>query len=189
AHHVELFVTIVAYSRAMRGKLSLSAAVLVLAAGAAAADAQVAVKPVWLAPVEVTARSDYSIVDQNVAVDPRDNLLAVWSGKSGVQARYRPAGGAWQNPVTLASCGVGATAAFDAAGNATVAWLQCTSAFSQMTTAVRRVDGTWSSPVVLSTPGRSMFSPRLAVGASGAAVASVIGGGGRVAVVRGAETV
>src|SRR5262249_36949086 len=149
AHHVELFVTIVAYSRAMRGKLSLSAAVLLLAvAGVAAAAANAAVAPVWLAPAELTARSDYSIVDQKVAVDPRDNLLALWSGKSGVQARFRPAGRSWQDPVTLASCGVDPTAAFDAAGNATVAWLQCTGTFSQMTTAVRRVDGTWSSPVV-----------------------------------------
>src|SRR5689334_17892615 len=139
----------------MRGKLLASAALIVVAAAAAAADAKIAVKPVWLAPVEFTPRSDYSIVDQNVAVDSRDDVLAVWSGKSGVQARYRPAGGAWQAPVQLAACGVAATAAFDSAGNATVAWLQCTSTFSQMTTAMRRVDGNWSSPVVLSTPGRS----------------------------------
>jgi hypothetical protein len=79
---------------------------------------------------------------------------------------------------------VAATAAFDAAGNATVAWLQCTSTFTQMETAVRRVDGTWSSPVVLSTPGRSMMDPRLAVAASGAAVASWIESDGHVAVVQ-----
>jgi hypothetical protein len=103
----------------MRGKLSVSAALIVLAATVLAADAKVAVKPVWLAPVELTPRSDYSIVEQNVAVDQRDDVLAVWSGKSGVQARYRPAGGAWQAPVQLAACGVGATAAFDAAGDAT----------------------------------------------------------------------
>jgi len=169
----------------MRGKLSLSAAVLVVAAGAvAAAGAKVAVTPVWLTPVELTPRSDYSVADQNVAVDARDDLLAVWSGKGGVWARYRPAGGAWQDPITLASCGVAPIAAFDAAGNATVAWLQCTSTFSQMTTAVRRVDGTWSSPDVLSTPGRSMFYPHLAVAASGAAVASWIESDGHYAVVQ-----
>ena len=119
-----------------------------------------------------------------MAVDQRDDVLAVWSGKSGVQARYRPAGGAWQAPVQLAACGVGATAAFDAAGNATIVWLQCTSTVSQMTTAVRHVDGSWSSPVTLSTPGRSMWYPHLAVAASGAAVASWIETDGHVAVVQ-----
>src|SRR5262249_58224731 len=62
AHHVELFVTIVAYSRAMRGKLSLSAAVLLLAvAGVAAAAADAAVAPVWLAPAQPTARGGHSL--------------------------------------------------------------------------------------------------------------------------------
>src|SRR5689334_20946945 len=101
----------------MRRTLSLCAGALLAVAGVAAA-AEGAVIPVWLAPVELTPRSDYSIVDQSVAVDPRDNLLAVWSGKSGVQARYRPAGASWQEPVQLAGCGAGATAGFDAAGNA-----------------------------------------------------------------------
>jgi len=71
-----------------------------------------------------------------------------------------------------------------AAGNATVVWLQCTTAVSQMTTAVRRVDGSWSSPVTLSTPGRSIWYPHLAVAASGAAVASWIESDGHVAVVQ-----
>jgi len=168
----------------MRGRLSLCVVLLLLAATGVAAAERTAVTPVWLPPVELTPRSDYSIVDQDVAVDPRDNLLAVWSGKSGMLARYRPAGGAWQAPVQLAACGVAPTAAFDAAGNATVAWLQCTSTFTQMTTAVRRVDGTWGSPVVLSTPGRSMMYPRLAVAPSGAAVASWIESDGHYAVVQ-----
>ncbi len=168
----------------MRGKLSVSAALIVLAATVLAADAKVAVKPVWLAPVELTPRSDYSIGEQNVAVDQRDDVLAVWSGKSGVQARYRPAGGAWQAPVQLAACGVGATAAFDAAGDATIVWLQCTSTVSQMTTAVRHADGSWNSPLTLPTPGRSMWYPHLAVAASGAAVASWIETDGHVAVVQ-----
>ena len=168
----------------MRAKIAF-AAVLVAAAAVPAATGRTAlVKPVWLPPVELTPRSDYSIVDQNVAVDPRDNLLAVWSGKAGVQASYRPAGGAWQAPVPLAACGVAPTAAFDAAGNATVVWLQCTATFSQMTTAVRRVDGTWSSPVVLSTSGRSIVYPQLAVAASGAAVASWLESDGHVTVVQ-----
>lgn len=168
----------------MRGKLSFAAALVLLAAAGVATAAKTAVTPVWLAPVELTPRADYSITEQNLAVDARDDVLALWSGKDGVQARYRPAGGMWQDPVQLAACGVGAEAAFDAAGNATVVWLQCTSAVSQMTTAVRRVDGTWSSPVILSTPGRSMWYPHVAVAASGAAVASWIESDGHVAIVQ-----
>jgi hypothetical protein len=168
----------------MRARFAVAAVVLVAAAGAATAGAKTSVAPAWLAPVELTPRSDYSILDQQVAVDPRANVLAVWSGESGVQARYRPAGGAWQEPVQLAACGVGATAAFDAAGNATVVGLQCTSPVSQMTTAVRRVDGSWSPPVVLSTPDRSISYPHLPVAGSGAAVASWLEGDGQVSVVQ-----
>jgi PKD domain-containing protein len=168
----------------MRAKLVVAAIGLAAAAGTATAGPKTAVTPVWLAPVELTPRSDYSILDQQVAVDPRANLLAVWSASSGVLARYRPAGGAWQAPVQLAACGVGAAVAFDAAGNATVVWLQCTSPVSQMTTAVRRVDGSWSLPVVLSTPGRSISYPHLAVAGSGAAVASWLESDGQVSVVQ-----
>ena len=168
----------------VRAKLSLAAVLVVAAAVPAATGSTTLVRPVWLSPVELTQGSDYSIGEQRVAVDPRDNLLAVWSGSIGVEASYRPAGGSWQAPVQLAACGAGVTAAFDAGGNATVVWLQCGGAVSQMTTAVRRVDGTWSSPVVLSTPGRSIIYPQLAVAASGAAVASWLESDGHVTVVQ-----
>lgn len=158
----------------MRAKLAFAAVALVAAAAPAAGGSNAVVTPVWLPPVELTPRSDYSIVDQDVAVDPGENLLAVWSGTGGVQARYRAAGGPWQAPVRLAACGSNATVAFDAVGNATVAWLQCTPGFSRVTTAGRHVDGSWTSPVILSTPGRQVGFLHLAVAGSGAAVASWI---------------
>jgi hypothetical protein len=153
----------------MRAKLFVAAAFLVAVSAASAAT----VTPVWLQPVELASGPQYSIWDQAVAVDRHADLLAVWGGTSGVMSRFRPAGGWWQAPVQVAVCGYGAQVAFDAAGNATVVWLGCTNGVgAQVTAAVRRVDGTWSVPSAISTPGRVAAYLRLQVAPSGAAVAS-----------------
>jgi hypothetical protein len=156
----------------MRATSVLAALLAAVAVAPAAGGGTSSVRPAWLAPVELTPRADYSITGQDVAVDGSENLLVVWAGTSGVQARYRPAGGAWQAPAQLDACGADAQVAFDGAGQATVLWLGCTPGFTQATTAERRQDGSWTSPVVLSTPGREVGFPHLAVARSGAAIAS-----------------
>jgi len=164
----------------MRAKLLVVAAFLVAASAASAAT----VTPVWLPPVELSSGPQYSVWDQDVAVDRHADLLAVWGGTSGVMSRFRSAGGAWQAPVQVAACGYAAQVAFDAAGNATVVWLGCTNGVgAQVTAAVRRVDGTWSVPAAISTPGRVAAYLQLQVAPSGAAVASWAESDGHVWVV------
>jgi len=153
----------------MRAKLVVVAAFLLAVSTASAAT----VTSVWLRPVELASGPEYSVWDQDVAVDGHADLLAVWGGTSGVMSRFRPAGGSWQAPVQVAACGSAVQVAFDAAGNATVVWLGCTNGVgAQVTAAVRRVDGTWSTPSAISTPGRVAAYLHLQVAPSGAAVAS-----------------
>ncbi len=166
----------------MRATFVLAALLAAAAVAPAAGGGTSLVRPAWLAPVELTPRSDYSIFDENVAVDRHDDALAVWSVGNGVgiRASYRPAGGAWQAATQVDACGVEPQAAFDAAGDATVVWLECTPKFTQVVAAERRVDGTWTSPVVLSTPGREVAYPHLVVAGSGAAVVSWVENDGTV---------
>jgi hypothetical protein len=86
----------------MRGKLSVSAALIVLAAGCRG-GCKVAVKPVWL-PRRFTPRSDYSIVEQNVAVDRRTTWLRSGAGRAACRRATCPQAARWQ-AVQLAACG------------------------------------------------------------------------------------
>ena len=169
----------------MRAKLSIAAVLAVAVAAPAAVGGTTSVKPVWLAPVELTPRTDNSIWDQDVALDLNGDALAVWAGRGGVASSFRPAGGAWQAPVQLSACGTSARVAFDASGTATAAWLQCTATGgARVTTAFRRYHTGWSQPVALSTPGREAGYLRLAVAQTGWAVASWGESGGHVWVVQ-----
>jgi PKD domain len=168
----------------MRATFVLVALLAAAAAAPAAGGGTSLARPAWLAPVELTPRADYSIFDQNVAIDGHDDALAVWSkDEQGVFASYRPAGGSWQAATKFDACGIEPQAAFDGAGNATVVWLECAPAYTRIAVAERRVDGSWTSPVVLSTPGRSVGYAHLAVAGSGAAVISWIENDGKDAVV------
>jgi hypothetical protein len=157
----------------MRAILVLAALLAAAAVAPAAGGGTSLVRPAWLAPVELTPRTDYSIFDQNVAVDGHGNALAVWSEDGqGVFASYRQAGGSWQAATKFDACGVEPQAAFDGGGNATVVWLQCTATFTRVVVAVRHADGSWTAPDVLSTPGRAVSDAHLEVAGSGAAVIS-----------------
>ena len=167
---------------AMRAKLAFAAVALV-AAAAAAGKGNAVVTPVWLPSVELTPRSDYSIVEQNVAVDQRDDVLAVWSGKSGVQARYRPAGGAWQDARSTGGVRSRRDRRVRRGRERDGRLASVHEHVSQMTTAVRRVDGSWSSPVDPVHAGPVDRGTPPGRGGSGAAVASWIETDGHVAVV------
>jgi hypothetical protein len=157
----------------MRAVFVLAALLAVAAAAPAAVGGTSLVRPAWLAPVELTSRTDYSIYDQNVAVDGHDDALAVWSEDSqGVFASYRAAGGSWQPATKFDACGIEPRAAFDGTGNATVVWFQCAPVYTRVVVAERHADGSWTAPVVLSTPGRPVADSHIAVAGSGAAVIS-----------------
>src|SRR5207342_1931474 len=125
-------------------RASLAAVVVALLAVGTPANGATGAPPVWLPPVAVTPGDATNTAwSEDVAVDPRGDLIAVWAGQYGVGARFRPVGQAWQAPTALAACGEQVRVAFDASGRATAAWMQCENGVgSAITAATRRLDGT-----------------------------------------------
>jgi hypothetical protein len=159
----------------MRATIVLAALLAAAAVAPVAGGGTSLVRPAWLAPVELTSRTDNSVWAQDAALDSAGNALAVWGGPGGVRAAFRPSGGAWQASVQLAACGLAPRVAFDASGTATVAWLQCdaaTGAGSRVTASFWQPQVGWSAPVPLSTPDRHADYLRLVVAASGQALLS-----------------
>lgn len=145
---------------------------------------QSAVRPAggsWQPPVAVSALG-VDATGARLAIDARGAALALWTGRTdqqsttGLQSAVRGIDGIWQAPQDIP--GSGATATFDIAvapsGEALVLWdrlpLQ-----PQVLAALRPADGSWQTPVGLSTTG---FAPTVAVdaGANATAVWGVDGG-------------
>lgn len=140
----------------MRRRISQHRLVLVIAvaclalllAGAATADAAG-----WVpAPPPSTAANGPS--GAVVAVDPAGDVVAAWTDDDGAGTQSlvvatRPAGGPWSAPVPLASdVGVDAPAVtIDAAGNATVVWIESPDGSAFAARARRRdaASGTWGA--------------------------------------------
>ena len=89
-----------------------------------------------------------------VAVDPAGDAIAAWTDDDGAGSQSlvvatRPAGGPWGTPAPLASdVGVDAPAVtMDAAGNATVAWIESADGSAFAVHARRRdaASGTWGA--------------------------------------------
>jgi len=129
--------------------LVIAAACLALLAGAATAGAAG-----WLpaTPPTTAANGPSGAV---VAVDPAGDAIAAWTDDDGAGTQSlvvatRPAGGPWSTPAPLASdVGVDAPAVtMDAAGNATVVWIESADGSAFAAHARRRdaVSGTWGAP-------------------------------------------
>jgi len=93
--------------------------------------------------------------DPAVAVDPSGDAIAAWSDDDGAGTQsllvaWRPAGGAWSAALPLASdAGIDAPAvAIDAAGDATVLWIESADGIAYAAKAARRdaTGGAWSAP-------------------------------------------
>jgi hypothetical protein len=132
----------------------------------------------------------------SVEVDATGAAIATWGSDDGPRAAVRPAGGAWQPPVVLASGAANAattvtnvaqrtlggagipSAAFDAHGNATVVWPEAADAASSTPARVRArtftASGSWGAPETVaddatSGAGNGPRWPRVALGPDGAA--------------------
>ncbi|HEX4805843.1 MAG TPA: PKD domain-containing protein [Conexibacter sp.] len=130
----------------------LGAALACVAAGAPAAGAAG-----WALPATTLAASANGPSGAVVAVDPAGDAVAAWTGDDGagtqsLVVRTRPAGGDWSAPVTLSDAGArGADApavTLDAAGDATVLWIESADGVAFTARAARRdaLTGTWSAP-------------------------------------------
>jgi PKD domain-containing protein len=131
------------------------------------------VVPVWLQPANVAAPQE-SVRFPSVAVSAAGDLLVLYGGTSGVEAMWNGGGGNGGAWTQLAGCGGNPQVGFDASGNAVAIWEECGSGADRLMTATRApgLNGTWGTPVALSTPGRPAFEPRLSVNGHGDAVAS-----------------
>jgi hypothetical protein len=144
--------------------------------------------PGWTAPVTITDPGEMGEFGA-VAMDGGGNTMAVWYQRQPPSATdfllrvaYRPAGGSFSAPRTLGAAnqpGGGnippssPQVAFDAAGNATVVWLQADGAGDlRVVSAVAAPGGSFGPIVTLSPPGRSALFPSLAVNGRGDGLAA-----------------
>jgi PKD domain len=111
----------------------------------------------WLAPVHLSEEGQ-NASEPRVAFDARGDAVAAWSAKNGannmVQAAFRPAGGAWQPPVSLSGYGESASepkVAFDRQGDAVAVWDAYDGFTFDVQAAFKPAGGTWESQIDLSS--------------------------------------
>jgi hypothetical protein len=130
----------------------------------------------WSAPFKLFDDVGNTYGSSEIAVDPLDNMTAVWSRREGhsfvVQSATRPTGGIWSAPVNLSRPGAGsALVAVDPEGEATAVWLleRDGGNRSVVQSATRPAGGIWSAPVNLSPVNQDAWSPRVALDPHGGA--------------------
>jgi hypothetical protein len=145
----------------------------------------------WGAPVDVATGT--SIHNPKLAIDPAGTITAVWRRRdaagSVVQAATRPLGGAWTAPVDLSvdpsfdpsQLTDVPQVAVDAAGIVTATWSRFEANKNEpykftAQSATRLSDGTWTTPVDLSAPGRPARTTDVAVDPAGTATAIWVSG-------------
>lgn len=129
----------------------------------------------WEEPVNLSPRGE-SANEPQVVVDGQGDAMSAWDSYNGVtfnvQAAFRPAGGAWQEPATLSAEEIpGADTpqvAFDSKDDAIAIWHRGGPFGGAVQTAFRPVDGTWQSPVKVAELG---FGPQIAFDSQGNALA------------------
>jgi hypothetical protein len=134
---------------------------------------------VWSMPQDLSALGQ-NATEEQVAVDPAGNAIAVWKRSNGtndiVQAASRPvASGVWQLPQDLSAIGQNASApqiALNAAGTAAAVWYRFTGTEYAVQSAVRSAAGAWGATKDLSAVGQSSYEAQVAIDPAGNAVAA-----------------
>ena len=134
----------------------MSLGVVVACAGALGAGAPAAVGAGWVLPAASLAGTANGLSGAAVAVDPAGDAIAAWTdagaGTPSLLVTSRPAGGSWSAPVTLSDAGASVVDApavtLDAAGDATVLWVESADGVTYVARAARRdaLTGAWSAP-------------------------------------------
>ncbi|HTA05050.1 MAG TPA: hypothetical protein VK774_01680, partial [Solirubrobacteraceae bacterium] len=142
----------------------------------------------WQAPFALASAD--SVDEPQISLDDAGNATALWRASSGekraVESSQRPAGGAWQPPVTLTVTPLphignpldsSLQLAVNGLGEATAAWVHESpnalgglSGVGVVETAIRNADGSWQTPTVISGSEHA-GSLRLAENSSGTAAA------------------
>lgn len=147
-------------------------------AGALLAASPAAAAPSWLAPMDIPQVGP-TLYSSTAAIDSRGNTIAVVvavnAGVYTAEASFRPVGGSWQAPVTLASAPqIGEPQLrFDGQGDAVVIWARSDDNTTYKTQVAVRVaaTGQWRAAVDLCPTGESCLTPQIAVDQPGDAVA------------------
>ena len=167
-----------------RGPLRVTALLTLVIVLSAAASAEAA--PTWLQPVTLSDTAQ-SATDTEVAMDPKGNVVAVWSRSNGtntiVQARFRPAGGSFGSVQNLSAPGANASypsVDMDANGNAVAVWLRG----GVVQIAGRPAGGSFAPGEDVSDSSVAASVPDLEVAANGTAIATWVRGGFAQAIVR-----
>ncbi len=134
--------------------------------------------PTWLAPINVSEEG-HKAGAPRVAFDKQGDAVVVWERKEGadgsMEAAFRQAGGAWQAPVIVGSCGESVcepSVAFDGQGDAVVVWEAYNGVTFVVEASYRPAGGAWRTPVYLSPeeiPGTA--HPQIAFDEQGDAMA------------------
>jgi hypothetical protein len=132
----------------------------------------------WGQPADLSA-AGRNATEPRVAVDAAGDAVAVWARTDGahtiIQTAWRPAGGAWGPSRDLSAEGQSAKTpdvAIDPAGNAVAVWARYNGTKFIIQSSTRPAGGEWGMPAAdLSAEGQTAEKPRVAVDASGDAVA------------------
>jgi PKD domain len=120
----------------------------------------------WGAPTLVSEPGEEA-GDPRIALDGAGDTIATWKGHPAigdvVRSAYRPAGGAWQEPLDVSTPGGEAQSldvALDAHGDALLVWSGDTKelgAYEIAQSAYRPAGGTWQKPVALAEGGGNSY--------------------------------
>lgn len=126
----------------------------------------------WSAPVNISGAGQGASEPQ-LALDPSNNILAVWSRSDGtnlrIQAAFKPSGGSFGTPVTVSDPGFDAFEPqldLDDSGKAIVVWslFDGTNIRTQATTRTAGAGGVFANEVTLSAAGQDANDPVASAG-------------------------
>ena len=131
----------------------------------------------WSEPVALSDESEAAALP-HIASDSEGNLTAIWvlGGEEGIiQSKARPAGGGWSSEAVDVSGEEALSSypqiAIDGQGDAVVVWQQkdipAPSGFHYFIQTARRAEGSWSTPLTISTEDGLAMNPALAVDPDG----------------------
>lgn len=121
----------------------------------------------WSTPIAIST----SVSDQpDISVDEVGNIVVAWQGFDGnnyvIQSASKPVNGTWSAPVTLSDAGQDAQRpilAHDASGNFVAVWSRYDGQSSIIQSANLPINGSWSSPVNLSSTNGNADSATIAL--------------------------
>ena len=132
----------------------------------------------WSAPVNVSSKGE-QVQSLQAAVDPEGNAIVAWAGSLGevgefdaVHTAYKPAGGAWEEPVEISAPGANGypnDLVFDQSGNAAIVWQRWGGVDWLIQAAYRPAGEEWEEPVDLSEEGKDGMDAVVVLDAPGSA--------------------